>query len=324
MDHSPASAFVFHPRFLDHDTGGDGHPESADRLRAVLRALGSRGLITESTTFFPAPARRRWLRAFHTDDYLYRFEEAALSGRSWLGHPDNQMGYETFAVALLAAGAGILGVDLLASGRARRVFCPVRPPGHHAEPSVPLGFCFFNNCVIAARYWQKQYGMDRILIFDFDAHHGNGIQAAFEEDPDVLYVSIHEHPTFSFPGTGYGEESGEGPGRGLILNCPLPPGSGDRQAKDVVLRKVVPLVEKFRPRAIIIAAGFDGHRQDDMSGLQYSTDLYRFLGEHIRYLAERFCGGRVLSILEGGYHLPSLAAGVLAYVGGLDGKKTRE
>lgn len=182
---------------------------------------------------------------------------------------------------------------------------------------MAFGFCFFNNCAVAARYWQQRYNRRRILILDIDAHHGNGIQAAFEEDPEVLYVSIHEHPSFSFPGTGFAEENGSGAGKGMVLNIPLLPGAGDNEVLDAITEKVGPAIVAFEPEAILVAAGFDGHRQDDMSGLNYSTDLFLQLGLSIGKWAEQFSCGKVLSILEGGYHLDSLAESVEAYLTGL-------
>lgn len=304
---------VTHPGFLAHDTGGGEHPELAARLTAVLDALHASRLAPHLRTVTPDHAERRWLTTCHAEHYLLRFEEAALSGRSWLDHPDNQLCYDSYDAALLAAGAGLSGIDLLENGE-QLAFCAVRPPGHHAEANTALGFCFLNNCAIAARYWQQRYGRQRLLIIDWDAHHGNGIQSCFEEDADVLYVSLHEHPTFSFPGSGYAEESGTGAGRGATLNIPLPPGGDDALFLRLFDQKVEPAVAAFAPERIIVAAGFDGHRDDDMSGLAYSTALYEELGRRMAAWAGRFAGGRLLSILEGGYHLESLAASVTAYL----------
>ena len=199
----------------------------------------------------------------------------------------------------------------------------MRPPGHHAERSRALGFCFLNNAVIAARHWQKAHGRRRVLVFDFDAHHGNGIQHAFEADPDVLYVSLHEHPTFSFPGTGYAEETGTGPGEGATLNIPLLPGARDAAALEALEERVDPAVRAFRPEAIVVAAGFDGHLLDDMSGLGYSTDLFRRLGRAVSLWAADLAGGRALTLLEGGYHIGSLCDGVEQYLFGLLGARRR-
>jgi len=304
-------------RFRDHDIRGEEHPEVAARLQFINDRLQAGSLAPLLRYVEPAEAERKWLLTFHSEAWLFRFEEEVLFGRSCIGHQDNQVSYETFAVAQLAAGAGINGVDLVEGGAGGPVFCAVRPPGHHAEPNLPLGFCFLNNCVIAARYWQQQYNRRRICILDFDAHHGNGIQTAFEEDPEGLYISIHEHPSFSFPGTGYAEETGKGGGEGSLLNIPLLPGADNRQVIAALDGQVAGRLARFRPEALIIAAGFDGHQQDDMSGLNYSTSLYKILGERIGGWAREYAGGRVLSILEGGYHLPSLAQSVEAYLAGL-------
>jgi acetoin utilization deacetylase AcuC-like enzyme len=223
---------------------------------------------------------------------------------------------------LRAAGAVCAAVDGVIDGSFKQAFCAVRPPGHHAEPTRPFGFCFFNNRVIAARYWQKHYGRRRICVLDFDAHHGNGIQTAFEEDADVLYVSIHEHPSFSYPGTGWAEERGLGPGRGTLLNIPLPPGSRDDQVLEALDRDVFAALEAFRPEAMVIAAGFDAHLEDDMSGLAYSTELYGRIGSRLAAWSESFCPGRLLHILEGGYHLPVLGDCVETYLKGLAGHES--
>lgn len=309
-------AIVTHPHCLAHDTGGGEHPETPARLTALLAKLQASPLKERLRLAEPRKAERRWLTTFHAEHYLFRLEECALSGKTHLDHPDNQLCFESYEAALLSAGAGLTGIDLL-EGKEDLVFCAVRPPGHHAESNLALGFCFLNNSVLAARYWQQQHGRKRILILDFDAHHGNGIQSAFEEDPEVLYISLHEHPTFSFPGSGYAEESGTGPGRGTTLNIPLPPRADDQMVLNALIKRVEPALVAFAPERIIVAAGFDGHRDDDMSGLAYSTELYGKFGEHLAGWAQRFCQGKLLSILEGGYHLESLADSALAYLSAL-------
>jgi acetoin utilization deacetylase AcuC-like enzyme len=180
-----------------------------------------------------------------------------------------------------------------------------------------MGFCFFNNVVIAAKYWQEVYGRKRILICDWDAHHGNGIQATLAEDPTIFYVSVHEHPTFSFPGTGWASETGIGAGKGANLNVPLPPGADDTMILKALSDTVGPAVARFQPDAVIVAAGFDGHHLDDMSRLAFSTQLYSQLGNIMAGWARRYCDGRVVSILEGGYHLESLAVSLEKYLQGL-------
>jgi acetoin utilization deacetylase AcuC-like enzyme len=309
--------FITHPRYLDHDTGGGFHPEIPERLVAIDKRLQAGPLLPILTQTLPRAAERQWLLTSHSNSYLFRFEEQALSGRSYLDHSDNQMCYDTYEISLLAAGAGLTGVDLLESEATDLVFCSIRPPGHHAERGLAMGFCFLNNVAIAANYWRQVYGRQKILIIDWDAHHGNGIQTAFVEDQDVLYISIHEHPTFSFPGTGFAEDTGTGAGKGATLNIPLLPGAGDKACIAALDKKVEPAVEAFQPQAMIVAAGFDGHALDDMSGLTYSTDLFGRLGEYMTAWARTYCRSKVLTILEGGYHLEALGASVEKYLAGL-------
>ncbi|MGV1098669.1 histone deacetylase family protein [Thiovibrio sp. JS02] len=304
---------VTHPDFAAHQTGGGEHPEVPARLSTIGERLALSSLKEHLETALPRKAERNWLTNFHEENYLFRFEESALSGKTFIDHPDNQLCYESYEVALLAAGAGLTAIDLLEKDR-EQVFCAVRPPGHHAERNMALGFCFLNNSVLAARYWQQRHGRRKIAIIDWDAHHGNGIQSAFEEDPEVLYISIHEHPTYSFPGSGYSEETGTGKGKGFTLNIPLPPGATDQLVVKALEQKIRPALADFRPERLIVSAGFDGHRDDDMSGLAYSTELFALLGTEMSSLAGEFCQGKLLSILEGGYHLTSLAESVTAYL----------
>jgi acetoin utilization deacetylase AcuC-like enzyme len=303
-------------RCLEHATWGV-HPETRERVTAVCARLRACPLGPALVEEQPRPADWAALLQTHDEEYLLRFEEAALSGREWFGHRDNQLGEGSYRAALVAAGGGPAAIDLLEAGRAPLAFCAVRPPGHHAERAQALGFCFLNNAAIAARHWRQAHGRRRVLVLDFDAHHGNGIQHAFEADPDVLYVSLHEHPSFSFPGTGYAEETGTGPGEGANLNIPLLPGAGDDAALAALEEQVDPAVRAFRPEAIVVAAGFDGHLLDDMSGLGYSTGLFRRFGEAVAVWAAELAGGRAVSILEGGYHLGALCDSVEQYLLGL-------
>lgn len=309
--------FITHPDYLTHATDAGDHPECARRILAITEKLQNGLLAPLMTLAEPRNALRDEILAFHHEDYLYRFEETTLSGRTFIDHPDNQICFDSYETAFRAAGAGLSGIDLLESDTTDIVFCNVRPPGHHAEQSSALGFCFFNNVVIAAKYWQKLYRKTKIVIIDWDAHHGNGIQSAFDEDPSVFYISIHEHPTFSFPGTGFADDKGTGRGHGTTLNIPLPLGADDNVVLDAMEKLVAPAIAAFNPEALIVAAGFDGHLLDDMSGLSYSTTLFGQLGIWMNVFANQYCGGKILSILEGGYHIEAVAAGVEAYIAGI-------
>jgi len=303
---------------LEHDTGGGYHPETAARLEALWQRLERNLPAGGLRRLSPPPAEWAWLLEVHEEAYLFRFEEAALSGRSFIDHPDNRLSFDSYRASLIAAGSGPAAIDVIEQdGPGGVTFCAVRPPGHHAEAGRAMGFCFLNNTAVAARYWQKAHGRRRIFILDWDAHHGNGIQRAFEEDPDVFYASIHEHPTFSFPGTGHAEERGRGRGIGATLNVPLAPGAGDAEVLAALRERIEPAMERFGPEAIVVAAGFDGHVEDDMSGLAFSTELYGELGRQTARWGRAFCGERVISLLEGGYHLESLAASAEIYLAGL-------
>ncbi len=308
---------VSHSQCLDHDTGGPEHPENPERLRIINRQLKASPLFPYITEKIAKRAKREDILVYHSESYLFRLEETALRGQTYIDHPDNQICFESYEAILLSSGGCMTAVDLLEEEQCDLVFSCIRPPGHHAERAMAFGFCFVNNAVVAARYWQRHYGRKKIAIIDWDAHHGNGIQDAFENDPDVFYISIHEHPTFSFPGTGYAEEKGLGEGVGTTLNVPLPPGADDQMFLRALKKFVEPALESFQPERIIISAGFDGHVLDDMSGLSYSTELYGIIGEKMDCLAQKYCQGKLLTILEGGYHLEALAASVESYLLGL-------
>lgn len=306
-------------RFYDHDTGGGLHPEVPERLQVILQQL-EQSQYKSSIKYLPSSAaERKFILNAHDEAWLFRFEEAVLSGKSYIDHTDNQVCYHSYDIASLAAGAPLAAIDLIETDLAEKTFCLVRPPGHHAERNKPYGFCFLNNCVIAARYWQMKYEKKRIVVFDFDAHHGNGIQSALECEDESIYISIHEHPSFSYPGTGYEEESGIGAGSGTIYNFPLPPGSGDERVIRLVEEHIEPVLERFEPQAIIIASGFDGHMLDDMSGLSYSTELFGYIGDRARVWSDVYTEGKLLSVLEGGYELSVLGESVSTYIDGLLG-----
>jgi acetoin utilization deacetylase AcuC-like enzyme len=304
------TGFLYDERYLLHDTG-PGHPESADRLRAIYQGIKDADLLSKLTIIQGSRADLKWVETVHAKNYIERFEAACRSGNSMFDYPDNQICADTFETALLAVGGVLDAAGQVIMGKLDNVFCAVRPPGHHAEYDQAMGFCYFNNVAIAARYLQIEWGIQRVGIVDFDVHHGNGTQHIFEEDPDVFYYSIHQHPTFAFPGTGRAFETGSGEGTGSTRNYPVLPGHGDKEYLGLIQRDLIPVIEAFSPEVIIVSAGFDAHVDDDMSDIKLSTQGYTRIMERIVALAELYSNGRVISVLEGGYclkRLPELAA----------------
>jgi len=304
------TGFLYDERYLLHDTG-PGHPESPERLKAIYQGIKDADLLSKLTIIQASRADLKWIETVHAKNYIERFEAACRSGDSMLDYPDNQMCAETFETALLAVGGVLDAAGRVMTGKLDNVFCAVRPPGHHAEYDHAMGFCYFNNAAIAARYLQIEWGIQRVGIIDFDVHHGNGTQHIFEEDPDVFYYSIHQHPTFAFPGTGRAFETGSGKGTGSTRNYPVLPGDGDKEYLGLIQRDLIPVIEAFSPEVIIVSAGFDAHVDDDMSDIKLSTQGYTRIMERIVALAELYSNGKVISVLEGGYclkRLPELAA----------------
>jgi len=291
------------------------HPESPLRSEAIFKFLLSGPLKERIKLRTPRKATFEELYLVHEKDYLLALEEACFQGRFSFGGADNQISFDTFEVARLAAGAALEAVNLAREGE-KISFCPVRPPGHHALPGRALGFCFLNNCALAARYWLEYGGISRLVILDWDAHHGNGIQEIFYEDPRVLYISLHEDPRLSFPGTGFPEERGAGPGKGYNFNFPFPAGADDKKYLELFHKKIIPLLETFAPEGIIIACGFDAHRDDDFSLLNLTSQAFYEMSK----LLGNFAGCRnipLISLLEGGYDLESLVVCAERHLQGL-------
>jgi acetoin utilization deacetylase AcuC-like enzyme len=304
------TGFLYDERYLLHDTGPN-HPESPDRLRAICQGIKDADLLSRLTVFQAGRADLKWVEAVHAKNYIERLEAACRSENPIFDYPDNRICAKTFETALLAVGGVINAAERVITGKLDNVFCAVRPPGHHAEYDQAMGFCYFNNVAIAARYLQIEWGIQRVAIFDFDVHHGNGTQHIFEEDPDVFYYSIHQHPTFAFPGTGRAFETGSGKGNGSTRNYPVLPGHGDTEYLGLIQRDFIPVLEAFGPEVIIVSAGFDAHTDDDMSDINLSTQGYTRIMERTVALADLYSNGRVISVLEGGYcleRLPELAA----------------
>lgn len=299
------TGFVYDERYLQHDTGGY-HPESPERLKAIYKRLSESGVLEKLTPIEAVKANQRWVEAVHSIHYIMRFDEACIFGFTEFEHPDNAICRESCEIAYLAVGGVLRAIDEVMKGEVDNAFCAVRPPGHHAEVDKPMGFCYFNNVAIGAKYLQREYGIERVAIIDFDVHHGNGTQHIFDQDPSVLYYSIHEHPSFAYPGTGREFEVGIGEGDGYTVNSPVLPGRGDEEYRRMIMQDLVPAIKKFNPEFFILSAGFDAHVSDLMSGTNLSTDGYDFVTEVILNLVKRFTDGRVVSVLEGGYNLDVL------------------
>jgi len=298
-----STGIVHDPRFLEHDTGR-GHPECRQRLETVLRHLERQPWFERLQHCAPRPADRHWLASVHAEEYIERAEAACRAGQSHLDSLDVAISAASFEIALLAAGGAMALADRVVAGELDNGMALVRPPGHHAEHRTALGFCLFNNVAILARYLQRAHGLDRILILDWDVHHGNGTQHAFEEDPSVLYVSTHQYPFY--PGTGAAYETGSGRGSGATINCPMPAGAGDDAFMRAFMETILPRLELFRPEAVLISAGFDAHRDDPLAQLNLSTAMYGWMTERLMEIADHHGGGRIVSLLEGGYNLEQL------------------
>jgi acetoin utilization deacetylase AcuC-like enzyme len=299
------TAFVYSPIFLNHETGY-GHPESGARLTASISHLASRDWFKSLYQVSTAAAPRHWLEQIHTESYLDRAATVCRSGAAFLDSPDVGVSQQSFETALMAAGAPLAIADEILGGAhgINNGFALIRPPGHHAERDLALGFCLLNNVAVLARYLQRKYGLDKLVILDWDVHHGNGTQHTFEEDPSVFYISTHQYPYY--PGTGAYSETGMGRGKGATLNCPLPAHSGDKEYEMAFREKIIPAIHAFKPECIIISAGFDAHQDDPLAQMCLTTDFYGWMTERVVELADYSCDGKIISVLEGGYNLQAL------------------
>ncbi len=303
--------FITHPVCLKHDMG-PGHPERPERLTAIEGWLAKRGLFDHLEKVTPGPAAREWITTVHTPAYVDFLTQHSPASKRIALDGDTSMGPHSLEAATLAAGGVLAAIDDVVSRRLDHAFCSVRPPGHHAEAGRAMGFCLFNNIAIGARYAQRRHGVEKVCIIDWDVHHGNGTQHSFEEDPSVLYVSVHEYP--HYPGTGSAEERGVGRGKGTILNCPMEAGCGDEEYLSVFGKTVAPSVRAFGPDLILVSAGFDAHRDDPLARMEVTEAGFGGMTAVVRDLADLCCAGRLVSALEGGYNLPALAHSVEAHL----------
>ncbi len=304
---------VSHSACLDHNMG-EGHPERPDRVRVVEQALEAEAFQLLAREAAPR-ATQALLTRVHPLEYVQAIERASpAQGRVRLD-ADTVMSAGTYEAALRAAGAAAYAVDEVMTGKAANAFVATRPPGHHAELATAMGFCFFNNAAIAARHAQKAHGAERVAIVDFDVHHGNGTQHIFWDDANVLYASTHEMPLY--PGTGARDERGE---HDQIVNAPLAAGDGGDVFREAMDAAILPRVRDFAPDLIIISAGFDAHYRDPLGNLQLKEEDYAWATRALMKIAAARCGGRVVSLLEGGYDLQGLARSAAAHVQALMGQ----
>ncbi|MHB9091703.1 MAG: histone deacetylase family protein, partial [Chloroflexota bacterium] len=287
-------------------------------LVRTCEVLDERGLRDLLHFAEPTPVPWQWLTQVHEPAYVRYLERFCGRGGGLLALDPTPASARSYNAALYAAGAGLLAVDGLFAPAPVPSFALVRPPGHHALPERAMGFCLFNNIAIAATYAIEEHGADRVLIVDYDVHHGNGTQDVFCADPRVLFFSVHEHPLF--PGSGYAEDVGEGEGEGTTLNVPLPPGTGDDGYAAVFAQVLAPAARRFRPNLILVSVGFDGHWRDPLATLDLSVAGYAHLASVVKSLADELCDGRVAFFLEGGYDLDAMAYGVAATFDALLGR----
>ena len=302
--------------FERHDTGS-AHPERPARLRAIRDRFRAEGLTDCCPTVALREATDDEILSVHSAEYLERLRQACEAGRPYIDTPDSAICPESYQLARLAAGSVLAAADQVVSGSLRNAFCAVRPPGHHCERSTSMGFCMLGNVAIAARYLLDRHGLERVAVLDWDVHHGNGTQHLFEDTAAVFYCSLHGHPEYVYPGTGFEHERGSGPGEGATLNLPMYPGSGDDDYKRAFDERVLPALENYRPRFVLISAGFDAHRLDPLAPLNLESQSYAWMTRAVMDLAEEYADGRIVSVLEGGYDLDALAESAMLHVQGL-------
>lgn len=311
---SKPTGLLYDDVYLRHLSGNTTHPERPERLIFIREALDKAGLMQSLYPIHPRRVTEEELELVHKPSYiaLVRRELANVQGFRELSTGDTVVSKDSLEAAEFAAGGVLNAVDTVMQGKVKNAFAAVRPPGHHATPTRGMGFCIFNNVAIAARYVQRKYGVQRILIVDWDYHHGNGTEETFYEDGSVFYFSTHHYG--AYPGTGSSAETGAGKGAGKILNVPLPPGATDAQIAEALQTKLVPAARNFKPDFILISAGFDGMRNDLLGVFDITPAGFAAITRIVTQLAKELCQGRLVSVLEGGYRLDGLAESVVAHV----------
>jgi len=297
------TAVVYSPKYLRHKTGHR-HPESPSRLRVIMRELNKSGILENERCSLVEPeiAGIKDLQLIHDIDHIQRIRQFCSCGGGLLDQEDTVVSPESYEVARLAAGGTLKAADLVMAGKFRNAFAFVRPPGHHAGPGYPMGFCVFNNVAVAAAHLLEKFSLDRVLILDIDAHHGNGTQEIFYRSNRVLYVSLHEDPT-EFPLTGFADEVGEDEGLGYTVNIPLPYGTDNRIYLRAFNEIAAPIINQYKPQFILVSTGFDNHYTDPVGNLSLSALSYAKIFDAILESASKFCQGKLVATLEGGYSL---------------------
>lgn len=299
-------AYITHPRYIEHDLAE--HPEHAGRIRAVWRYMEESGLLPRLLTPQAIEVARAQIAAVHTEDYIRTLERISEQARMMRLDADTYAAPVSYEIARLSAGAQTLAVDMLFDGRATKAIAASRPPGHHAVAERGMGFCLLSNVAIAARHAQQAWGVERVLIVDFDVHHGNGTEAIFYQDESVFFLSTHQSPLY--PGTGALEDTGSGRGEGFTLNLPLPANTGDAGFRAIFEQVVWPVAKRYQPGLIIVSAGFDAHWLDPLAGLQLTSTGFAALCSELNQMAEAVCGGKILFAMEGGYNVDALGTGM--------------
>ena len=282
-----------------------------------MDGLVDRGILEDLVRVDPVPAGTEEIGLVHSTSYIKWVEEMVNRGETVLDAGDTVVSAGSYEAAILAAGGVIAAVAAVMEGKVRNCFCAVRPPGHHALYDRAMGFCLFNNVAIGARYVQKRYGIERVLIVDWDVHHGNGTQDTFYGDSSVFYFSTHQYP--HYPGSGSTGETGEGAGEGFTLNAPLSSGAGDEEYLRVFNEKLVPAMDAFQPEFVFISAGFDGHRSDPLSSINLTGEGFARLTSVVKGIAKKYAAGHLVSVLEGGYNLDGLSDSVGEHILELSG-----
>ena len=304
---------IYDSKYLKHDTGA--HPENARRLEAILHFVDNdEELSKKLVRDVPRPAANEDITRCHKEDLILHIQTAVERGVGFLD-ADTRISRDSFEVARLAAGAALVAVDAAMAKDGGRAFGLIRPPGHHATITTAMGFCLFNNAAIAARYAQSKYGVERVLIIDWDVHHGNGTQEIFWTDPSVFYFSTHQYPYY--PGTGSRDERGAGKGEGFTLNVPLAAGTSARDHRKAFTDALAEIEKRFHPDLIVISAGFDSRRGDPLGGLMLEDSDFSEMTKEVLRLAEKYANGRVVGLLEGGYNLNLLGGSVRTHLAAL-------